>query len=259
MGKDRRVLDRGCRRCSRGLRQRDVRKQPAALLHCYGAGCLRRGGGREHPYQHGLFLRRLWRVERPCETRAAAFTIGASRDGPHAGPAERASPTTAATPAQKSVFEMIPARPRPNVPALISSAAGNETMTTKAHARSLSPDVTAVLPEPAIEYASAAPTVMSRKKTAPSAALAAVAAAPWPLLGRCPLAEEFGQGLHRGVARARVAPSKNSDRAEQDPDSCQPTRRKVTPLTSLAGAAAEAAERWLGVCDAVLGRLPPPA
>jgi hypothetical protein len=75
---------------------------------------------------------------------------------------------------------MRPAHERPNVPAMISIAAGNETMTTQAHARSLSPDVTALLPEPAIKYASAAPTVMSRKKTAASAALEPVAAAPQP-------------------------------------------------------------------------------
>jgi hypothetical protein len=74
--------------------------------------------------------------------------------------------------------EMRPAHQRPNVPAMISIAAGNETMTTQAHARSLSPDVAALLPEPAIKYASAAPTVMSRKKTAASAALEPVTAAP---------------------------------------------------------------------------------
>jgi hypothetical protein len=66
---------------------------------------------------------------------------------------------------------------------MISIAAGNETMTTQAHARSLSPDVIVSLPEPAIECASAAPTVMSTKKTAPSAALEAVAAAPAALAG----------------------------------------------------------------------------
>ena len=87
---------------------------------------------------------------------------------------------TATSPAQKSTSETIPARQRPNVPAMISIAAGNEDMTTKAHARSLSPDVIVSLPEPASEYARAALKVMSTKKTAASAALEAVAAAPQP-------------------------------------------------------------------------------
>ena len=46
----------------------------------------------------------------------------------------------------------------------------------------MSPDVIWVLPEPAIEYASAAFSVMSRKKTAPRAALEAVAAVAHPPL-----------------------------------------------------------------------------
>jgi hypothetical protein len=46
----------------------------------------------------------------------------------------------------------------------------------------LSPDVTPVLPEPAIENASAARTVMRANNMAPSAALEAVTAAPQPLL-----------------------------------------------------------------------------
>jgi hypothetical protein len=45
----------------------------------------------------------------------------------------------------------------------------------------LSPDVTPLLPEPAIENASAARTVMRANNMAPSAALEAVTAAPQPL------------------------------------------------------------------------------
>jgi hypothetical protein len=55
--------------------------------------------------------------------------------------------------------------------------------TIKTHEKSLSPDVSWLVPEPAIEYASVALTMMSGKKITPTAALAAVAAAaqvPWP-------------------------------------------------------------------------------
>src|SRR5207244_11110150 len=105
---------------------------------------------------------------------------------PVAPPAQVVPPartgTTAATPAPKNAFEMIPARWSPNVPAMINIAAGNDAITIKTHERSLSPDVIWVLPEPAIEYASAAFSVMSRKKTAPRAALEAVAAVAHPPL-----------------------------------------------------------------------------
>ncbi len=46
----------------------------------------------------------------------------------------------------------------------------------------MSPDVTPMLPDPAIENASAAHTVMRANNMAPSAALEAVTAAPQPLL-----------------------------------------------------------------------------
>jgi hypothetical protein len=78
---------------------------------------------------------------------------------------------------------MVPAWRGPNDPAMTSIAAGNEAMTIKTHERSLSPDVSWLLPEPAIDYASAALSVMSTKKITASAALEAVAAAPqtpWP-------------------------------------------------------------------------------
>lgn len=86
--------------------------------------------------------------------------------------------TTAAIPAAKSAFEISPARQNPNVPAMINIARGNELNTTEAHAKSFSPDVTAIFPELAIEYARAAPTVMSRRNNAPKTALEAVAASP---------------------------------------------------------------------------------
>jgi hypothetical protein len=68
----------------------------------------------------------------------------------------------------------------PNVPAMISIARGNELTTMQTHAKPFSPDVNVSFPEPAIEYARAALVVMSTKRTPPSAALEAVAAAPQP-------------------------------------------------------------------------------
>jgi hypothetical protein len=88
--------------------------------------------------------------------------------------------TTAEIPAAKSAFEISPARQNPNVPAMINIARGNELNTTEAHAKSFSPDVTALFPELAIEYARAAPTVMSRRNNTPRTALEAVAAEPQP-------------------------------------------------------------------------------
>jgi hypothetical protein len=58
-------------------------------------------------------------------------------------------------PAAKSAFESIRARQSPNVPAMISIAAGNEEITTPTHAKSFSPDVSESFPEPATEYARA--------------------------------------------------------------------------------------------------------
>ena len=86
--------------------------------------------------------------------------------------------TTAAIPAAKSAFEISLARQSPNDPAMISIARGNELSTTRTHAKSFSAAVSASFPEPAIEYARAAPIEISRRNSPPSAALEAVAAAP---------------------------------------------------------------------------------
>src|SRR5438477_1932587 len=83
-------------------------------------------------------------------------------------------------PRAKSAFEISPARQSPNVPAMISIARGNEVNTTQAHVKSFSPEMSVAFPDPAIEYASAAPTVMSTKNSPPTAALEAVAAEPHP-------------------------------------------------------------------------------
>src|SRR4029434_7376730 len=88
--------------------------------------------------------------------------------------------TTSATPAVKSVLEISPARQSPNTPDMISIARGNDIITTRAHVKSFSPDVSMGMPEPAVEYARAAPTAICRRNSAPNAALAAVAAAPQP-------------------------------------------------------------------------------
>ena len=61
-------------------------------------------------------------------------------------------------------------------------AAGNDTITVRTHPRSENPDVTWGEPEPAIENASAARTVMRTNNTAAIAALEAIAAAPQPPL-----------------------------------------------------------------------------
>jgi hypothetical protein len=63
---------------------------------------------------------------------------------------------------------------------MMSIAAGNDATIMQTHERSFSPDVSVLFPEPAIEYARPAPTMMIRNRTAPSAALAAVAAEPQP-------------------------------------------------------------------------------
>src|SRR5262249_36772029 len=62
----------------------------------------------------------------------------------------------------------------------INIARGKELRTAQAHQRSFSPDRSVPFPEPAIEYARAALTEMSRRNSPPTAALAAVAAAPQP-------------------------------------------------------------------------------
>ena len=59
--------------------------------------------------------------------------------------------TTATTPAVKSAFEISLARQSPNTPDMISIARGNEINTPSAHAKSFSPDVRVLFPEPVIE------------------------------------------------------------------------------------------------------------
>ena len=59
---------------------------------------------------------------------------------------------TAATPTEKTPFEIIPARQSPNEPDMISIAAGNDASTVSAQVTSLRPVVSESLPEPAIEY-----------------------------------------------------------------------------------------------------------
>lgn len=67
---------------------------------------------------------------------------------------------------------MIPARQSPNDPAMINIATGNDAITLTTHKKSLRADVTWLLPEPAIEYASAAFIEMNMKKMTPTASLA---------------------------------------------------------------------------------------
>src|SRR5262249_5504924 len=87
---------------------------------------------------------------------------------------------TAATPTANSVFEISPARQSPNAPDMISMARGNDVNTASAHEKSFRADVSAKLPEPAIEYASDATTAICRRDNAPNAALDAIAATPQP-------------------------------------------------------------------------------
>ena len=68
----------------------------------------------------------------------------------HVVPPSKTS-TSAATPTAKSALEIKPARQRPNVPAMMSIARGNEDNTRHAHVRSFSPEVSGLFPEPAIE------------------------------------------------------------------------------------------------------------
>src|SRR5207245_9200517 len=88
----------------------------------------------------------------------------------------RTPSTTAATPAANSAFEISLARQSPNAPDMISIARGNALNTTRAHEKSFSADVNVLVLEPAMEYATPALIAMTRKDTAPNAALAAVAA-----------------------------------------------------------------------------------
>ena len=75
------------------------------------------------------------------------------------------------TPAVKSEFEISLARHRPNADDMTSIARGNELNTKQAQMKSFSPDVRVRFPEPAIEYASAALSEMSRMNRPPTAAL----------------------------------------------------------------------------------------
>src|SRR5262245_3020700 len=86
----------------------------------------------------------------------------------------------AVTPSAKPRLERIPARQSPNDPDMITIAVGNALRTIRAQVRSLSPDVSMLFPEPAIEYASAAPIVTMTNQTPANAVLAAVAAFPQP-------------------------------------------------------------------------------
>src|SRR5262245_53617152 len=97
---------------------------------------------------------------------------------------------------------------------MISIARGNEVSTTRAHARSFSPDVNVAFPELAIEYARAAPTAICRKDSTPNAVLAAVAAAPQP---SCPASAKVvlsAAANHRRLRRLR-------------PDNAAATRTRV--------------------------------
>ena len=115
--------------------------------------------------------------------------------------------TTAATPAAKSAFEISPARQNPNAPDMISMALGNELNTTQAHTKSFRPDVSGPFPEPAIEYARAAPTVMSKRNNPPSVALEAVAAAPQP---SCPASAKVVLSAAANHRRLRIDRPKNT-------------------------------------------------
>src|SRR5262245_43647763 len=77
---------------------------------------------------------------------------------------------------------MRPARQRPNEPAMISMARGNEVSTKHDHEKSFNPGASTPAPELVIEVARAAPIATSKSRAAPSAALDAVAAAPQPSL-----------------------------------------------------------------------------
>src|SRR6185437_5675491 len=111
--------------------------------------------------------------------------------------------TTAATPAPNSPLEMIPPRHSPNDPDIISIARGNALITTPAQTRSFNPDVSAAFPSPTIEYASAAQTEMSTRKTAPTAALDAVAADPQPA---CPASRNTPRIAAANHIRLRTPP-----------------------------------------------------
>src|ERR1700737_4411048 len=115
--------------------------------------------------------------------------------------------TTATTPTVKSAFEINLARQRPNTPDMISIARGNEVNTPSAHAKSFSPDVRMLFPEPKIEYASEAPTLICRRSIAPNALLEAVAAAPQP---SCPASARVTLSAAANHRRLRIDRPKNT-------------------------------------------------
>ena len=88
-----------------------------------------------------------------------------------------------------------------------SIARGNEVNTTQAQAKSFNPEVSAAFPEPAIEYARAAPTVMSTRNSPPSAALEAVAAEPQP---SCPASAKVVLSAAANHRRLRTARPENT-------------------------------------------------
>jgi hypothetical protein len=90
----------------------------------------------------------------------------------------------------------------------------------------LSPDVIVSLPDPAIEYASAALKVMSTKKTAASAALEAVAAAPQP---PWPTSRSVLAIAAANQSRNRTAPPKTTLAIRIRPRSPRKTRRARRP------------------------------
>src|SRR5882672_9141842 len=148
----------------------------------------------------------------------------------------RRTSTTAATPAAKSEFEISPARQNPKAPAMISIARGKELSTTPAHARSFSPDASAPFPEAEIEYARAVFTAMSRRSSAPSAELEAVAAAPQP-------------SRPASASVVRIAAANHMRLSTAMPARTEPTRIQVRlPLQSAPYATRKKTREWMPLC-----------
>src|SRR4029077_9432956 len=100
-----------------------------------------------------------------------------------------------------------PARQSPNAADMVNMALGNELNTKAAHTKSFRPAVSTALPELAAEYVRAATTAMSRRKSAPSAALEAVAAAPQP---SCPASTKVALSAAANHRRFRIDRPKNT-------------------------------------------------
>ncbi len=115
--------------------------------------------------------------------------------------------TTAAHPAAKRHIDVTPARQNPNAEAMISIARGKEVITTRTHAKSFNPDVSVLFPELTIVYERAATVVTRSRKSAPSAALEAVAAAPQP---SCPASARVVRIAAANHMRLRTARPKNT-------------------------------------------------